>query len=103
MTKMMDVDNLLTGPEVAYLANQTKLGTFERWKIDTPARGDTPARPKVLPDPDWYFGLTPVWDLTKTLIPWLEATNRRYDVDAWRKAKADGQFRRKSPANAKAS
>jgi hypothetical protein len=91
----LKIDELLTGPEIAYLANETKMATFERWRLRNQGTE------KTLPDADWYFGLTPVWDLTR-IVEWLEATDRKYDVDKWRKARDAGQFRRKTPANAKA-
>lgn len=89
--KTIKLDELLTGPEIAYLAG-VKMVTFERWNIDAPKR------PKVLPDPYHYFGLTPVWDLP-TILAWLDKTERPYDVDAWRKHRDAGGFRRRTPAN----
>lgn len=86
--KNLKIDELLTGPEIAYLANGTKMATFERWKL---RNQDTQ---KVLPEPDWYFGQTPVWDLT-TITDWLDETGRSYDVKAWRKHRNRGGFRRK--------
>lgn len=90
MTKV-DIDNLITGPEIAFLAG-VKMATFERWNIDAPNR------PKVLPNPLCHFGLTPVWEL-KTITDWMDATGRTYDVKAWRKHRDAGGFRRKTPAN----
>jgi hypothetical protein len=91
--KTLKIDELLTGPEIAFLANKTKMSTFERWKLRNQGTE------KTLPDPDWYFGLTPVWSLD-TIVTWLEATSRQYDVEAWRKQRDAGAFKRKSPSNA---
>lgn len=92
---VVNIDELLTGPEIAFLAD-VKMATFERWNIDDPKR------PKVMPDPFHYFGLTPVWEL-KTITDWLDSTDRTYDVKAWRKHRDAGGFRRRTPPNAKAA
>lgn len=92
--KQVDIEKLLTGPEIAFLAG-VKMATFERWGIDRPERR------RVLPEPFWHFGLTPVWQL-ETITEFLDATGRTYDVKAWRKARDAGQFRRKTPPNRKA-
>lgn len=92
----VDIDLLLTGPEIAYLANQTKMATFERWKL----RNNGTA--KVLPEPFHYFGSIPVWHLD-TITEWLDETDRKYDVKAWRKHRDAGGFKRKTPPNAKAA
>lgn len=91
-----DIGDLLTGPEIAYLANQRKMATFERWRLRNQGTD------KTLPEPFWHFGLTPVWKL-ETITEWLDATSRAYNVDAWRKARDAGEFRRRPPTNAKAS
>lgn len=93
--KKVDIDRLLTGPEIAFLAG-AKMATFERWKLRNIGTS------KVLPEPTHYFGSIPVWDLD-VVISFLDETGRTYDVDAWQAARDAGQFRRKTPPNRKAT
>ena len=86
------LDELLTGPEIAYLAG-AKMATFERWRLRNQGTE------KTLPDPTRYFGSIPVWHLD-VITAWLDSTDRAYDVNAWRDHRDAGGFRRKTPANA---
>jgi hypothetical protein len=86
------LDDLLTGPEIAFLAG-AKMATFERWRLRNQGTD------KTFPEPDHYFGSIPVWHL-RTVISWLQATGRSYDVKAWRKHRDAGGFRRQRPSNA---
>jgi hypothetical protein len=88
----VDINELLTGPEVAFLAG-AKMATFERWRLRNQGTD------KTFPEPDHYFGSIPTWSLD-TVTSWLDATERKYDVKAWRKHRSAGGFRRKTPANA---
>jgi hypothetical protein len=89
---MNDLNELLTGPEIAFLQG-AKMATFERWRLRNQGTE------KTFPEPDHYFGSIPVWSL-ETVTAWFDATNRTYDVKAWRKHRDAGGFRRKTPSNA---
>jgi hypothetical protein len=91
----LDIGDLLTGPEIAHLGG-VKMATFERWRLRNQGTD------KTLPEPFWHFGLTPVWYLP-ILTAWMDETGRSYDVANWRKARDAGEFRRRTPSNAKAS
>ena len=90
--KTINIDELLTGPEIAFLAG-AKMATFERWRLRNQGTS------KTLPEPFHHFGSIPVWEL-ETITEWLDETGRAYDVKAWRKHRDAGGFRRKTPANA---
>lgn len=80
-------DDIVTIPEIAYMTGFTR-AAVERWRLRT--KGGEP----VLIVQDDYVGSAPVWRLER-LIAWLESTGRKYDLNAWRAARADGEFLRR--------
>lgn len=79
---------LVTLPEIAFMTG-FKRGTVERWRLRT-----TKDEEPIFIEPDDYIGSTPVWRLCR-VTAWLDDTNRTYDVELWRKTRADGGFRRR--------
>lgn len=79
-------EELVTAPEFAYIAGVAP-GTVDVWKN----RFRDTEHP--LPDPDDYVGDKPVWRLAR-VTAWLDATNRKYNVDGWRKERDAGGFRK---------
>lgn len=93
--KPLDVE-ILTTPEIADLAGVAKQ-TAEHWRFrhkasDDPKSDDKPKLPPF-PEPDDHIGFWPIWRLER-VTAWLDATSRKYDVDAWRTKRAAGGYRR---------
>jgi hypothetical protein len=88
-------DEFLTLPEIAFLGrdaegNPLKRGTVESWR----SRKDRPEANAFL-EPDDYIGSTPVWRIDRVMA-WLQASNRAYDVKAYRRHRKAGGFRRRA-------